>query len=274
MEFALHAACIMHTNVVTDVRVAREAGYDGIELWIPKLTRYLDAGFTANELAEHLGPLKVTILDTIQPIENADPDTRARVLAEMKRIAQVAEALNCSVVQVVALDHFDSDAWCDQRSVLVAALSELAEIASVHGVRLALEPVIFSRFRSLAQAVDVIEEVGTGRVGLCLDTWHLWISDTPWQDVAALHPSMIACVHIGDTNPKSGANWRDEDRTALPGDGILPLNEAISAIRETGYDGVWSVEMLSERHWEWDPQVLADELLRKTRSLLSTDTAA
>jgi sugar phosphate isomerase/epimerase len=258
----------MHTNVITDVRVAREAGYDGIELWIPKLTRYLDAGFTTSELAKHLDPLKVTMLDTILPIEKSDPDTRERLRALTKRMAQVAEALKCRVLQVVALDHFDSDAWSDQRTVLVTALSELAEVASPHGVRLALEPVTFSPFRSLPRALDVIEEVGITRVGLCLDTWHLWTSDTPWQDVAALDPATIACVHISDTNPKTADVWRDEDRTALPGDGILPLGEGISAIRQTGYDGVWSVEMLSDRHWEWDPQVLADELLRRTRVLL------
>ena len=35
MRWALHAATVMHTNVATDVRVARACGYDAIELWIP-----------------------------------------------------------------------------------------------------------------------------------------------------------------------------------------------------------------------------------------------
>lgn len=33
MRYGLHAATIMHTDVVTDVPVARPAGYDAIELW-------------------------------------------------------------------------------------------------------------------------------------------------------------------------------------------------------------------------------------------------
>ena len=54
MKLGLHAGCIMNTNVVTDIRIAQETGYDAIELWITKLRRYLDNGFTAEELARKL----------------------------------------------------------------------------------------------------------------------------------------------------------------------------------------------------------------------------
>jgi len=268
MEYALHAATTMHTNVVTDVRVARAAGYDGIELWIPKLTRYLDAGFTTRDLREALGPLRVTMLDTLLSIERSDPATRRQLLADCARLAEVAAELGCPALQVVALDDFDGASWPEQRRALVGSLSELADIAGAHGVRLALEPVVFSRFRSLPQALELIEAVGADRVGLCLDTWHLWTSGTAWEDVAALDPQLIACVHIGDTEARSGPEWSDADRSALPGEGILPLRDAIDAILATGYDGSWAVEMKSERHWEWDPQVLAAAVLQRARLLL------
>lgn len=266
--FALHAATIMHTNVVTDVRVARAAGYDGIELWIPKLARYLDAGFTPDDLRQELGPLRVTVLDTLLSIESSDPATRKRLLADCARMAEVAAALDCPAIQVVALDDFDGSSWPEQRRALVASLAELAVVAGAHGVRLAVEPVVFSRFRALSQALEVIEAVGADRVGLCLDTWHLWTAGTPWEDVAALDPDLIVCVHLGDTEARSGPAWRDADRTALPGEGVLPLRDAIDAILATGYDGSWAVEMKSERHWEWDPQVLAGAVLQRARLLM------
>lgn len=268
MEYALHAGTIMHTNVATDVRVARAVGYDGIELWIPKLTRYLDAGYSTDDLRQALGPLRVTMLNALLPIESADPDVRARLRADCDRFAQVAAALDCPALQVVALDGFAGDDWNDQRGTLAASLDELARRADAHGVRLALEPVTFSPFRSLSQALEVIDAVGADRVGLCVDTWHLWTAGTPWDEVAALPRELIVSVHLGDTLPRAEATWRDADRSALPGDGVLPLPDAIEAIAATGYDGVWSVEMLSERHWEWDPEILAAEILRRTRSLM------
>jgi sugar phosphate isomerase/epimerase len=267
-RYALHAATIMHTNVVTDVRVARAAGYDGIELWIPKLTRYLDAGFSADDLLQELGPLRVTMLDTLLPIESGDPSTRRRLLADCARMASVAAELDCPALQVVALDQFDSSSWPEQRRTLVASLTELADVADAHGVRLALEPVVFSRFRTLSQALDVIHAVGTDRVGLCLDTWHLWTSGTAWEEIASLDPELIVAVHLADTQARSGPAWRDEDRSALPGEGILPLREAIDAILDTGYTGTWSVEMKSERHWEWEPESLASAVLKRARQLM------
>lgn len=268
MEYALHAATIMHTNVATDVRVARAAGYDGIELWIPKLTRYLEAGFTLDDLRRDLGPLRVTMLDTLMPIERSDPATRARLLAECERMAPIAAALGCPAIQVVALDGFDDATWPQQRRALVASLSALADALGGHDVRLAIEPVVFSPFRTLAQALEVIEAVGAERAGLCLDTWHLWTSGTPWEEVAALDPELILAVHLGDTHARAGEAWSDEDRAALPGEGVLPLREAIEAIRATGYDGMWAVEMKSPRHWEWDPQVLVEAILQRTRRLM------
>ena len=62
MLLGLHTGSIMHTNVVTDIRIAREAGYDAIEIYIPKLVRYLDAGYQAEELLPALGSLRPAML--------------------------------------------------------------------------------------------------------------------------------------------------------------------------------------------------------------------
>lgn len=268
MEIALHTASMMHTNVATDLRVAEDAGYDGVELWMPKVSRYLDSGFEAAELAGSLGRLRVTMLDVLLSIERTDPDFRRALRERCGRMSALAAQLGCPAVQVVALDEFDAADWAGMRRALVASLNELAEIAAPHGVRLALEPVSFSPFHALDHALEVVSEVGADRVGLVLDTWHLWTGGVPWEKVADLDDELVVCAHIGDSNPRAGVQWSDEDRTALPGDGIVPLAEGIDAIRSTGYDGVWSVELLSRRHWEWDPTVLAKELFESARKLL------
>ena len=270
MALSLHAASIMHTNIATDIRVAKDAGYSGIELWIPKLTRYLEAGFTLDQLAETLGSLQVTMLDVLLSIERRDRKFRKDLMRECERSASIAARLSCPAIQVVALDDFSSCEPLEMRRALIDSLTELSDIAAPLGVRLALEPVSFSPFRKLSEALAVIDVVGPDRVGLVLDTWHLWTSGTPWHEVAALDPSLIVCVQISDTNPKSGTDWSDTDRTALPGDGIVPLCEGINAIRSTGFDGVWSVEMLSQHHWEWEPQILASELLHRAKALLTS----
>lgn len=54
MLTSLHAGSIKHTNVATDVGTARAAGFDGVELQIPKLARYLDAGYSVGSLRDML----------------------------------------------------------------------------------------------------------------------------------------------------------------------------------------------------------------------------
>ncbi|WP_131770211.1 sugar phosphate isomerase/epimerase family protein [Candidatus Protofrankia californiensis] len=264
---SLHGGTIMRTNVVTAARVAHAAGFDGIELLITKVARYLDTGFSTDDLIHALGPLRVTMLDALLPIETRERTARQQLIDDCARMSRVAADLNCPTLQVVALDNFSSDEWQDQRRVLIDCLTELADVATPHGVRLAIEPVTFSPFHALDQALEVIQAVGLDRVGLCLDTWHLWTSGTPWEEVANLDKRLILAVQIGDTQARTGLQWRDDDRTALPGEGVLPLREAVEAIAATGYDGMWTVEMLSKKHWEWDPDVLALAVLERTKLL-------
>lgn len=273
-RISFHSACTTYSNVVTDIRSAREAGYYGIELWIPKLLRYLDAGYTIDDLTAALGNLRVTMLDVLLPIETRDQGRRRELLDLCARVAPLAAQLRCDALQVVALDDFPSDDWATQSRILAGSLSELSDIAVDSGVRLALEPVSFSRFHSLEHAVELVETVGRDRVGLVMDTWHLWTGGVSWNDVSEVDPALICCAHLGDTEPKKGAVWSDDDRTALPGDGVLPLRDAIDAIRATGYDGVWSVEILGLRHREWDPAILAREMITRARGLLGEPPAA
>jgi sugar phosphate isomerase/epimerase len=269
MKFALHAGTVRHTNLAIDITAARRAGFEGVELFLPKVARYLDAGFDATDVRQMLGPLDVPMIDFLMPIESQDPGIRARVDGECQRMAKVAEVIGCPAIQVVALNEFPSSNWTDQKAVLVSRLRELSEIAAPHGVRLAIEGAIFSPFRQLAQALEVIEVLGVDRVGLCLDTWHLWLGGTPWEQVAELDPAFILSVQLADTAARSGTDWQDEDRTALPGEGVLPLGDAIDAVLATGYTGYWTYEMVSARHQEWEPEDFANAMLTRMRTLIN-----
>jgi sugar phosphate isomerase/epimerase len=269
MLLGLHTGTILYTNLMTDIRVARETGYDALEFTVPKLVRYLDAGYRVEELPPVLGTLKLAMINSFLHIERQDPDSRRKLGEQCDRLCQAAQALGCPALQVVALNGLRGEPWPQIRAKVGRSLAELADIAAPYGVRLALEPVTFTPLRTLPQALEVLDVAARGNVGLCLDTFHLWTAGTAWEEVAALDPSLIVVAHISDVSPRRGKEWRDADRDVLPGDGILPLREGIAAIRATGYDGVWCVEMMGARHWEWDPFVLAKELEGRARRLLS-----
>jgi sugar phosphate isomerase/epimerase len=268
MRIGLHTASIMHTNLMLDIRVARDTGYDAIEFTVPKLQRFLDAGHPGGQLLASLGSLRLAVINSFLHIERQEPEFRQRLRMQCQQLCQIAQTLGCPSLQVVALNALRGETWPEIRSKVGRSLAELADIAAPHGVRLALEPVTFTPLNTLSRALEVLEEANRENIGLCLDTFHLWTSGTPWDEIAALDPSLIVVAHLSDTTERQGGEWSDADRDILIGDGILPLREAIQAIRATGYDDLWSVEMLGARHWEWDPFVLATELRHRATRLL------
>jgi sugar phosphate isomerase/epimerase len=264
MQLSLHTICTRHSNLITDIRVAKQTGYAAIEPTTFKLERYLDAGYQAEELLPALGSLAVDMISSFEPIERQDPDGMQR---RCRRLCEAAQTLGCSAFQVVALDGLEHLSWPQMRSEFAKSLRALADIAAPFGVRLALEPVAFAPLKTLAQALEVIDAVDRENIGLNIDTFHIWAGGTPWEDVARLDPRLIVVVHLSDATPRRGQEWSDLDRGVFPGEGIIPLQEGIAAIRDAGYDGVWAIEMISDYYWEWDPFVLAREAKTRAEAL-------
>jgi sugar phosphate isomerase/epimerase len=268
IRYAFHGGTTLYANLLNDIRAAKALGYDSIELWAPKVLRYLDAGFTVDDIASELGTLPVPMLDVIVGFERLHPaDVEAR-LQECARLAEVAERIGCPTIQIVATEDFSDPGWPEQRRALIDSIRAMTAVTAAHGINLAIEPLVYSPFSSIPQALEVIDGVGSDSVGLCLDTWHLWTSGEDWDTVAALDPALILSAQLSDTLPRSGPQWRDSVRAALPGDGILPIREAVQAIEATGYRGHWCVEMLSDKHREWDQMELGASLLERLRAFV------
>ena len=84
------------------------------------------------------------------------------------------------------------------------------------------------------------------------------------DDVAKLDRSMIYSVHFCDGMlHQEGTDWDELAlRGYMPGEGELSVQEWVEAVLATGFDGVWSCELASPRHWEWDLWKVARECRR------------
>ena len=275
MLLALHGASTMHTNMLTDIRIANASGYDALEIWAPKLERYLDAGHTMAELLPVLGSLVPAMISPLCACEGEDRASREILCLRCERLCAVAQVLKCPAIQLILLDTRADISWPEKRGDMARSVSELATVAAPYGVSLAIEPVSFypgypphAPLGLLRHALEVIDTAGKNNVGIVADIFHLWAAGNTWEEVAAVDPQLIAYAHIGDAAAVDGGGWTENDRAVLPGDGVVPLCDGVAAVRATGFDGFWSVEVFSPYLWEWDPAVLAREIKLRAETLL------
>jgi sugar phosphate isomerase/epimerase len=110
----------------------------------------------------------------------------------------------------------------------------------------------------LDHGLELVERVNHSAVGICIDTWNIF--ETPnLEDVIDRCGDRIFLVQLSDWKmPRSTA-----DRYSL-GDGEIPLASIMRAIRKTGYEGAWVVEILSSMHLQgslWKQNL--DDVLQK-----------
>jgi sugar phosphate isomerase/epimerase len=268
MIITMHGLSTMHSNARTDIRIARDAGFDGYEIIETKLLRFLDQGFKAEELLPLLEryQIKPVCINALKDIERIEPVSREALMNEARRLCEAAEVLRFPTIQLVPFCGLQGRPWEEVLELTAQNVGDIADIGKKHGVRFQLEPIAWSPIHSLRQSLELIKAAGRDNVGMVIDFWHLWAGgETTPSDVAALDSSLIYGIHFCDgirhTGP--GIEWNEMAlRSFLPGEGNIPIEEWVSAVKATGYDGSWSSELLSPKHWEWDVLEIAIETRR------------
>jgi sugar phosphate isomerase/epimerase len=278
MRLVYNSNSTMHLPVLMQVRVARETGWDGIFVRQEHVRRYLAQGYDAASLRDALAGMGPVNLGALPDIERWRPDEHAAMLAEAAAITELATEIGASYVQVLAGPVMPGGAYSgpadlapdELRRVTADAIRSVADLGASSGLRYYLEPLAWTPLSTLDQAVEVIDAVERDNVGLVLDFWHLWQRGTTPDQVARLDPRLICGVDLGDSLGQAGAFTTDQHaRRVWPGDGEIPLQHWVDAIRSTGFDGWWDNELYSPLHWEWaDPFVVGRGLLEVLRELL------
>jgi sugar phosphate isomerase/epimerase len=154
---------------------------------------------------------------------------------------------------------------------MAAAIKRLricAEILDAFGIKLALEFVGPHHLRTIENNVFIwtaedtltmIEAIGRRNVGLLYDSFHWHTNGLTVKDILKLDQSQIVHVHINDAPLLPIADILDNDRR-YPGEGSVDLVGFLQALKQIGYQGVVSQEVLLKQ----PPQESVEELIRKS----------
>ncbi|MEU5236400.1 sugar phosphate isomerase/epimerase family protein [Streptomyces lydicus] len=247
------------------------AGLHGVGLWRAPVQEY---GVRAAARLVRDAGLRVTSLCRGGFFTALDPGERAAALDDNRAALDEAAALGTDTLVLVSggLPAGSRD-LSGARERVADALAELAPYAAERGVRLALEPLhpMYAADRcvvsTLTQALDLAERFPADRVGVVVDTYHLWWDDTAGPQIdraggaAAGAGSRIAAFQLAD--------WV----TPLPegvllgrgqlGDGSVDLRWFRERVDAAGYRGPIEVEIFNPALWARNgADVLAEVVAR------------
>jgi sugar phosphate isomerase/epimerase len=100
----------------------------------------------------------------------------------------------------------------------------------------------------LDDALEIVKRPDNG--GLFLDLWHIVKMNISWEDIGNLEEDDITAVEFNDGYVESEMDFLQETVSLrkIPGEGEFDIEGFIDAIKQTGFDGPWGLEILSEEY--------------------------
>ena len=141
----------------------------------------------------------------------------------------------------------NSQTYLQNFKVHARRLRQVAAILKDHGQRLGLEYVGTKTARQhcrypfihcLAEMKELIAEIGTGNVGVILDSWHWWQADDTVADLQSLKNSDVVSVDLNDAPAGVAKDQQQDGKRELPvATGVINVAAFLKALQEIGYDG-------------------------------------
>jgi len=260
---ALHTKSIWKSNLLSDIRIAKEAGFGAVEMAGTKVWDYIEAGRTTETVKETLKKynMKMISINDIANVERTDDDSIARMLYETETLSAFAKEVGCDCIQLVPLCALAGRPEEEIIRLTADNIRRICDIGAKYGVRFQLEPVAWSPIHSLRTTKALIEAVDRPNFGTVIDFWHLWYGrETTLDEVRAFDPNRIYHIHFcdGKHNPEGTVCDETVLRGGYAGEGDIPLKDWVEAVKATGYDGWWSYELVSKEHWQSDTKEVAE----------------
>jgi 4-hydroxyphenylpyruvate dioxygenase len=201
-----------------------------------------DVGRTIRELG-----LKCTALQPVREFEGMAEPMRARNFQRIEHKFEIMEQVGC---ELLIVGSNSSPVALGDRQRAMEDLRQLAERAQVRGMRIGYEALSWGRYVfDHREAWAMVKEINHPALGLVLSSFHSMVRQLPIDSLPEIDPTKIFLVHLADA-PLMQMDFRSWSRhfRYLPGQGDLPLEAYVAALRARGYEGTWSLEVYNDRY--------------------------
>lgn len=226
------------------------AGFSQVMLSARDIVGHPD-GLDAAIAAVRASGLRVTGFQVLRDYEGLGGHLHQYKVDIAKEMISMCAALGCRLLLACSStsQHADGD-----RGAIARDLRKLAMLAIPHGIRIAFEALSWGRtINEFPDAWDVVAEADCPNLGLGIDSFHLFASNTSLERLDDLDPLKIYLVQLSDFMWQQTPSFEERIATArhfrvFPGEGVHSekLAELVTRLDALGYSGDYSFEVFND----------------------------
>jgi 4-hydroxyphenylpyruvate dioxygenase len=244
----LSQVCTLNSPFERDIEDYAAGACRAVELWLGKLESYLQSHSPTDVVAllkSH--DMTAPVASYQGGLLTSQGDERREHWDHFRRRLALCRELGVKTL-VVAADIVGPLTNQDLDRVRTS-LTEVAQAGERAGVRVALEFQARAAFINNLETAAVVADIGSPHLGICLDLFHYYVGPSKTEDLAYLSLENLFHVQLCDLAGHTRDLGTDADRV-LPGDGDIPISPVIRRLREIGYDGPVSIELMNPAIWQ------------------------
>ena len=243
-------------DLLGQIAAAGRAGFAGFGPDGFSIDRFCSTGGQVEALRDAIADAGMRTLEL--PTLGLSQD-RSRNRAETERLVGIASVLSPDFVQLNLESVVDDGVLSDLRLA--------GDAFANRGTRLAIEYLPWlPEVRNIATTRSVLDRASIEGAGILVDSWHFSLSDDTWEQLESLGLEEIAYIQFDDHGPLASDDLIEEtiSRRVMPGEGVFELERFCRVIREKGYDGFVSCEVLSAAKRGMDRDDFAREVFESS----------
>lgn len=268
-SFCLNASTLrgQKLGIVGELEVASKAGFDGMEVWINGIQAYLNEGGTLKDLKMRIDDLGLKIEDAIgfaQWIVD-DEDVRTKAMEQLKVEMDMLAQIGCARIAAPPAGA------TNEAGLNLDAAGEryhaILDLGVEFGVIPQLELWGFSaNLHKLSQVVYVAAESGHPAARILPDVYHLYKGGSDFHSLKLLNPDIVEIFHVNDYPASPSRTEMNDSHRVYPGDGVAPMRQILSDLRNERATTVLSLELFNQDYWAQDALEVAKTGLAKMKA--------
>jgi sugar phosphate isomerase/epimerase len=232
------------------LRAVREAGFSQIMLSARDIVGHPD-GLDAAVAAVRASGLRVTGFQVLRDFEGLSGHLHDYKIDIAKSMLEMCSALGAKLLLVCSSTSVHASGEADD---LARDLRKLAMLAIPMGIKVAFEALSWGRsINEFPQAWDIVCRADMPNLGLGFDSFHMFATQTPLDELDMLEPDKIFLVQLADFMWTEIKSVEERITTArhfrvFPGEGVhsAALAALVTKLHALGYRGDYSFEVFND----------------------------